>query len=117
MKSLDDDVRQALRRKDPPAGFADRVLSRVSASASEPSVKTGMQPMAHAHSATRPVMRWVAAAVLVAAIAGGFQYRAIQQQREERLRGEAAKEQVVQALRIAGNKLQLVQMTVREGGS
>jgi NAD(P)H-dependent FMN reductase len=117
MKSLDDDVREALRRKDPPAGFADRVLARVGASGSEPGVKAGVHATLDARSATRPVMRWVAAAVLVAAVAGGFQYRAIQKQREERLRGEAAKEQVVQALRIAGSKLQLVQLTIREGGS
>ena len=47
----------------------------------------------------------------------GFQYRAVVQEREERIRGEAAKEQVIQALRIAGSKLQLVQSKVKEIGS
>jgi hypothetical protein len=45
----------------------------------------------------------------VAAVAGGFDYVAKQEQRAE---GEAARERVVLALHIAGSKLQLVQTKI-----
>lgn len=107
MRNMDDELRNALRREEPPQGFADRVLQRAARGA-------------HPRRTTRadwPFMRWAAAAAIVAALAGGFQYRAVVQEREERIRGEAAKEQVIQALRIAGSKLQLVQSKVKEIGS
>jgi anti-sigma factor RsiW len=104
MKNLDDELRSVLRREEPPAGFADRVLQRAAR----------RQPK----RATNGVfVRWAAAAMIVGAVAGGFQYREVQKEREERLRGEAAKEQVVQALRIAGSKLHLVQAKIKEIGS
>ena len=105
MRNMDDELRNALRREEPPPGFADRVLQRAEHGPFE------------RRQAGRPFVRWAAAAAVVAALAGGFQYRAVQQAREERLRGEAAKEQVVQALRIAGSKLQLVQAKIKEIGS
>jgi hypothetical protein len=105
MKNLDDELRHALRRVEAPAGFADRVVQRAS------------RRQLHARKANRPYLRWAAAAMIAGALAGADQYRSIQNAREERLRGEAAKEQVVQALRIAGSKLQLVQARVKEIGS
>ena len=107
MNELDDELRKALRREDPPAGFAERVMRRVNE----------QQPVRQAAVMRPSFMRWAAAAVLVAALGGGYQYRAVQKAREERARGEAAKEQVIQALRIAGAKLQFVQATVKEIGS
>lgn len=105
MRNLDDELRNALRREEPPAGFADRVIERAA------------RGRAQHRQANRPFVRWAAAAAIVAALGGGVQYRVAQKEREERLRGEAAKEQVVQALRIAGSKLQLVQAKVKEIGS
>jgi len=105
MRNMDDELRIALRREEPPEGFADRVLQRAARGPLEQ------------RQASRPFLRWAAAAAVVAALAGGFQYRAVQQAREERIKGEAAKEQVVQALRIAGSKLHLVQAKIREIGS
>lgn len=99
MSELEHDLRDALRRQEPSADFADRVLSCAAD---------------RRRRGRRAPMRWAAAAVLVAAIGGGIQYRAM---RDERARGEAAKEQVVRALRIAGAKLQIVQARVREVGS
>lgn len=107
MDHLDDELRAALRRTDPPPGFAERVARRAAGTA-------GARREVWAR---RPVMRWAAAAAIVAAVAGGFQYRSVLREREERARGEAAKEQVVQALRIAGSKLQLVQARIKEIGS
>ena len=105
MRDMDDELRNALRREEPPPGFADRVLRRAARGPFE-------QPQT-----SRPFLRWAAAAAVVAALAGGFQYVSVQQAHEERIRGEAAKEQVVQALRIAGSKLHLVQAKIKEIGS
>lgn len=105
MSNLDEKLRNVLRREEPPAGFADRVLQGAARGRRQP------------HQERRPFLRWAAAAIVVGAVAGGIQYRAVQNEREERLRGEAAKEQVVQALRIAGSKLQLVQAKIKEIGS
>jgi hypothetical protein len=90
---VEGELEYALRREEPPAGFAERVLSRV-----------GERP-----AARLPFVQWAAAAALVAAVAGGFDYIGKQEQRAE---GEAAKERVVLALHIAGTKLQLVQTKI-----
>jgi hypothetical protein len=98
IKDVDDDLRHALRREEPPAGFAERVLRRVA----EP-------PQAEQRARTLPFIQWAAAAALVAAMAGGINYVAKQKERAE---GEAAKERVMLALHIAGSKLQLVQTRI-----
>ena len=118
MNELDDELRRVLRREDPPAGFAERVMERVNEKQPACPERVERVERARLAPAARPwVMRWAAAAVLVAALGGGYQYRAVQKARDERARGEAAKEQVMQALRLAGAKLQLVQATVKEIGS
>jgi hypothetical protein len=129
MKDLHGDLANALRREEPPAGFADRVLNRVAEHPSEHSRPgpfrlrargsfaegaKAVGPALHGagDAATRsrlPFVHWAAAAALVAAVAGGFDYIAKQKERAE---GEAAKERVVLALHIAGAKLQLVQMKI-----
>ena len=108
MKELDDELRHVLRREEPPPGFAEAVLRRVA----EPRiVPFERKPM------IRPSLtRWAAAAALVVALGGAAAYRAAEA-REERMRGEAAKEQLMQALRITGSKLQIVQSAVKETGS
>ena len=107
MNELDDELRRVLRREDPPAGFADRVMHRIG--------ETRVDE--HVPMAAQSAWRWAAAAVLVATLGGGLQYRTIQKEREERARGEAAVAQVMDALRLAGSKLQKVQATVKEIGS
>jgi hypothetical protein len=106
MTYLDDELRRVLSRREPPPGFADRVLGR--AGQAQPQQKP--EPR-------RPVWRWAAAAALVGALGGGIQYYTVMEQRAERVRGEAAKEQVLKALRLAGSKLQVVQETVKGIGS
>lgn len=106
MTELEDQLRDALRRKTPPPGFTDRVVSRVEADRPTRTLATGRSAF----------MRWAAAAALVAALGGTIEYRKIREERE-RARGEAAKEQVMQALRIAGSKLQVVQARIKEIGS
>jgi hypothetical protein len=150
MTDVDHDLKHALQREEPPAGFADRVLLRVaeppqakhrartlpfqtlgpttqtwgppsggpirlkpdSTDADVGAAFRRTNPAEDGSPVTRfklPFVQWAAAAALVAAVAGGVDYIAKQEQRAE---GEAAKERVVQALHIAGSKLQLVQTRI-----
>jgi hypothetical protein len=131
MRKVDNELKNALRRKEPPAGFAERVLERVDASRLP---STSLRPgkpdptydyQAHDAQTYRPrtwdpplggltrhmsFVRWAAAAAVVVALAGeGLQYRALQRERAE---GEAAKARVMLALHIASSKLQLVQTKI-----
>ena len=88
MDWLEQELKSALARKDPPADFAQRVVRRT----------------------VRPVyqwQRWLAAAAAGVMIAGaGVGYR--------QYRGEMAREQVMQAFRIASVKVNQIQTHVRE---
>jgi hypothetical protein len=92
MSRLEDELRQALRRREPPAGFAERVLAR----ARQPEKR-------------RPLLfhwRWLAAAAALVVLAAGLH---LFEERRHRLEGERAKEQVMLALRVTGSKLRLAQ--------
>jgi hypothetical protein len=100
--NFDDELRAALKRQEPPKGFAERVLARV-----EPTTAAARQPSwrerwAWLNPSSRPV--WVTASVVAAMllVTSGMQY---QRQRQ----GELAKQQVMLALEIAGSKLNYVQ--------
>jgi hypothetical protein len=88
MDWLEQELKAALARTDPPAGFAGRVARR----------------------AVRPVFpRWMAAAAAVIVLAGaGAGYR--------QYRGEMAKRQVLQAFEIASETVNRIQAQVREAG-
>jgi hypothetical protein len=102
MTNLEDELREAFQRKQPDGAFVKRVLRRI------PDEQ---------RSRRRTVLQWAAAAAIVVAIGGGMQYAAAERAREERARGEAAAEQVREALRITGTKLQVVQAKFKEIGS
>jgi hypothetical protein len=103
MKSLDDDLRGALRRLQPPEGFADRVRRRVESE----------RPFArHQPSRATRAVRWALAATLAVAAGGGLWYRAEEQRR---VQGEEAKRQVLLGLSIAGSKLKAIEMQVNHG--
>jgi len=117
-KDVHDELKHALRRVEAPAGFAERVLGRVGgpnvAKTKSPlwdPASAGLSRQASAGLWHRLPMRLAAAAALVAALAGGIQYRAVQRERAE---GEAAKAQVTLALHIASSKLQLVQAKINQ---
>jgi len=97
---MDNELRDALRRVEPPDGFAERVMKRAAGQTSRlrdvPSLRRDRLSML------------AAAAALVIAIGGGFWYRAEERRRE----GEEAKRQVLQSLSIAGSKLRAVQMKI-----
>jgi hypothetical protein len=79
--NLDEELKLALRRKEPPPGFRDRVLA----------------------ATRRPRQTWrpLAAAALLTLVIGGTTAHYIEQRRE----GQRAKAQVLQALRITSQKL------------
>lgn len=104
----DDEIRRALRRVEPPAGFAERVLRRA-AEGGASMVAPRRGPMRRL--LVGPVVHWATAAALALAVAGGVWYRAGQRRQAQ---GEEAKRQVLLSLRIAGSKLQFVQAKVNQ---
>ena len=108
-KDLDDELKNALRREEPPDGFAERVLGRL-AEPLQAEHRARAFPLSSIQTgAGSHIKQWAAAAALVAAVAGGIQYRTAQKERAE---GEAARARVMLALHIAGSKLQLVQTKI-----
>jgi hypothetical protein len=117
MKPLEDELRRALRRRQPPPGFTGRVLARVRQESD------ARNPMSTAPGARRA--RWagwawfgpklqlgfaaVAAALLLAVSLSVWRRQREEQQRRE---GEAARAQVMQALRITSAKLNHVRTKV-----
>lgn len=109
MTYTDDDLKRALRRHEAPEGFTERVLVRV---ANQQAARSTSRHESWLNIFTRPALRWATAAVACAAlIAGGIHYRNLQR---ERAQGEAAKQQLMLALRIAGTKLQLAKAKVND---
>jgi hypothetical protein len=92
--NIEDNLRAALRREDPPPGFASRVLERM--------------PPRRNHAWQH--WRWAAAAaVLVVFVFSGVEYRRAQQ----RMAGERAKQQLMLALQITGSKVHVVQQKIQ----
>jgi len=108
--NFDDQLRAALKRQEPPAGFAERVLARTQAPTAQrlPSWRERwgwwLTP--------RPRQAWVAVGVVAALllVTSGVQF-------QRRRQGELAKQQVMLALQIAGSKLNYVQQKTLEIGS
>ena len=109
MRLLDDELRVALRRREPPEGFAERVLERIAARAPEkPGWREFVRSLWYG-----PRLRWVMATAVVCLLlaAGGIHYRQVQR---ERLQGEIAKQQLMKALRIASTKLNVARDKVQK---
>jgi hypothetical protein len=88
MDWLEQELGRALKREDPPSGFAERVLRKT------------RRPKPAAHALLR------AAAVLMVISGSAWLYREHQ--------GRAAKEQVMQAMRIAALSMNQIQTHVQE---
>jgi hypothetical protein len=94
MDWLEQELKQALARQEPDPGFDDRVRRR------QLRVMPRVMP--------RSMQRWAAiAAMLVVGVAAGEGYRWHQ--------GQVAKEQVMMAMRIAGDRLNRVQVQLVRG--
>lgn len=90
MRDFEDDLRAALRREEPPAGFAGRVLARAKSSG----------PARHSN--------WAAAAIAAGFLLsmGGFTYHQYE--------GRKAKRELLLALEITGSKLSSVQKKISD---
>src|ERR1051325_1301161 len=99
MNNFEQELARALEREEAPLGFSARVLARINA----------------AQHAPAPQRTWrlaFAAALVIASFVGAFRFDHAQQQ--EIARGEAAKQQVMLALRIAGSKMQIAQKQIEQ---
>jgi len=106
---LEESLRDALRREDAPEGFVLKVLARAE---QQNIAANDAQRTSWLSIFSQPLLRWSAvAAVTICLVIGGIYYRNLQRQRAE---GEAAKQQLMLALRIAGSKLQLAKEKVNE---
>ena len=118
MNRFEDALREALRREEPPEGFAERVLGRIRNQAALERTATDVREAIGTWNSLLaafrgPRVRWATACAAVAILAGGLEYRS---QRLERAQGERAREQVMLALRITGSKLRLAQAHVQRIG-
>jgi hypothetical protein len=106
--NLEAALKQALRSQDPPSGFADRVLASVGDRRTQATLSRNPW---HAIFA-QPLLRWTAFAAITASLVLGFVHqRSIVR---ERAQGEAAKQRLMLALRIAGSKLQIARSKVNQ---
>ena len=94
MNRLEETLKQALRREEPPDGFAERVLARLESPAARPGLWAWLRS---------PGLRWALAATLSLVLLLAFQYNA---ERRRRAEGELAKAQMLTALRITADKLE-----------
>jgi multidrug efflux pump subunit AcrA (membrane-fusion protein) len=100
MKPLDNDLKNLLRRKDPPEGFAERVMARL---ATEPSRTTLAQRLSAIFRP--PALRWAAvAAACVVVVLGIVRY--VHQQRMQ-AQAELASAQATFALRITNEEIDI----------
>lgn len=106
--SLEQDLRRALSRKDPPAGFDAKLLSRVAAGET---VRTPA-PIRRRRRAALPI-----AASLILLFGASYYVQQEQQQRhtrEAQAQTEQAARDVVLALQIASEKISAAQAKVEE---
>ena len=99
---LERELRQALAPRAAPLGFSNKVMARIDHSRKSPSFA---------------LWRWftsvaLVTAVLLAVVLGGRW----QQQRQQRIEGEHARDQVILALRITSSTLQAVQQKLQQSG-
>ncbi len=95
-QQLEQQLKAALRRREPPVWFEARVLARATATRA-----TGKRPKL-------AFLRWVAATVSACAIAAG-----VWTDHRERVEGEAAKARLELALKVTVTELSKIQHTVR----
>ncbi len=107
---LESELRSALQRLEPPTGFADRVAARLRDT--DAALRPGFWTR-FANSLRTPAFQVAAAATLCLAVIVGT----VEHRRNERQRGEAAKRQLIVAMRITGAKLHYAQQKVQQVGS
>lgn len=104
MTPFEEELKKALARREPPAGFTARVLAGASQYDRERAAATG--------GFLQKLRSWRLIPVLAALLmmTGGIAY----QEHAHEARGQAAKQQLLLAMHIAGSKLHDAQLAVRE---
>ncbi|MGH9496750.1 MAG: hypothetical protein ACRD3B_17260 [Candidatus Sulfotelmatobacter sp.] len=106
--NLERALKQALQRENAPPDFTDQALARIAEKKTERPLFHNPWPAMF----TQPLIRWAAFSTITAALVFGFiHHRAVVRERTE---GEAAKQQLMLALRIAGSKLQIARAKVNQ---
>jgi hypothetical protein len=108
--NLEQELSRLLVRRQPRAGFADRVLARI-----EESESSAVRPAPRSSRAWVAIRRAAAAVVLVAVL-GGVAVHEIGERRR-RAEGERARQQVLVALHIASAKVRVAQQEIRSIGN
>ncbi len=124
MNRFDDELKLALRRQEPSADFADRVMARIAELSAESKQEKSREKASWLQRLAEffqpPQMKWAMAGAMAIALivagAGVHRYRENDRQRmlAEIAEGEKAKEQVMMAMRIASAKLNIAQKKVNE---
>jgi len=107
MNNFEENLRRALERVEAPSGFVERVLAR----AAQEEKQKQTRPNFWASLFGMGGLRWAAACALCVLVAASG---ALYEHDVQRRRGEAAKEQLMLALRITGSKLQIAETSVRQ---
>ncbi len=110
MNRMEEELRQALQRKQPSDDFVARVMARLEEPA--PEVKKPFWLFNLGSLRRRPVLHWAGATLAVCLLMslGALQY---QHYLEEKREGEAAKAQVIRALQIASSRLNRAQHLIK----
>ena len=105
MSHLEDELKSALGRKEPADDFTARTLRRIA----QPAPRSWFDELVIL--LRPPRLQWVAASVVILVVPfAALEYR---QQREMRMQGQIAKQQLVLAMRIAGTALHHAQQKVQ----
>jgi hypothetical protein len=121
MHFSEDDLREALKRKDPGEGFTQRVMARVEQAQAEGNTRPAKKPNGSLLSwwRLRPAMTFAVVALLLLGFAWvGFEYseyrheqiatkqrQQLEEARRQQEEAEHARDQAILALRIARSKL------------
>ena len=101
MSQFERDLHEALWRKDPPPGFAGKVLGRA----------REIDERNEARSAWKWSWRWTTVAAMVVILVGGA---SVYQEHTRQIQAEKKKEELIFALRVTGSKLRLVEERLAE---
>ena len=121
MKPIEDELRRALRRIDPPAAFTNRVMARVKEQSAVRSGFDWLRPFRMRFGSRdrrsgawlKPALGFAAAIAVLLVVVSAVAWHQ-RQVREEQRQGELARAQVMQALRITSVKLHRVRTRVRK---
>ncbi len=93
MSRFENDIRESLRRREPPVGFADRVIARARATDQR-------KPWWNVN------WNWVAAAAAIVLMLSAVP---VYREHRRQVEGEKAKNELMAGLRLTGSKLRILQ--------